>query len=406
MYTYSVLIIKFPYFSVVHSKNTLEQKRKMRNERKKRKRHLRSMKLVVRDEQNSQVEQELKLLREQLQDHKQCHSQVESKMITYKCMAKTYWERWRFELDQRMSSQDRAREYQRQLRYGTTSRSSNFYEQSIPIVDRSMLHNPTGTDGDMVYIARGSFGIVKHQYYRGIEVAVKEFLPRSCIESVTKEAGILLKLCHPYLPMLIGKCTSTNPYIIVMQYHGVGGECITLLTEKERKKVITSNFFQSWAVVSAQLAEAVRYLHEEARILHNDLKANNVVFQGEPNLPDASSKIQIVIIDFGKACERENGRKHNLSFFEKKQYRVNFPHMAPEIIDGLMKESVSSDLYALGKLFARIFDEDLPLEGVADCYVSSICDIISQCISNDVEKRPSAFNVLKKIENILKNFSI
>ena len=68
------------------------------------------------------------------------------------------------------------------------------------------------------YIGRCSFGVVRVQIYRGIKVAVKELLPRSLASDVRHEAGILAMFCHPYLPLLFGIHTATQPYKIVMHY--------------------------------------------------------------------------------------------------------------------------------------------------------------------------------------------
>ena len=67
----------------------------------------------------------------------------------------------------------------------------------VHIIDPASLHDPT-IDGKPteVYIGRGSFSVFRLQYYRGIKVAVKEFLPRSMKVDV---AAILSLLNHPYL---------------------------------------------------------------------------------------------------------------------------------------------------------------------------------------------------------------
>ena len=48
-----------------------------------------------------------------------------------------------------------------------------------------------------VYLGRGSFGIVRLQIYRGIDVAVKELLPRAMLTDLMHETQILASLCHP-----------------------------------------------------------------------------------------------------------------------------------------------------------------------------------------------------------------
>ena len=65
------------------------------------------------------------------------------------------------------------------------------------------------------------------QQYRGMRVAVKEFLPRTLKEDIQAEAKIS-KLCHPFLPHLFGTSLSSNPMKLVSQFHGISDETITL----------------------------------------------------------------------------------------------------------------------------------------------------------------------------------
>ena len=117
------------------------------------------------------------------------------------------------------------------------------------------------------YVGRGSFGVVKVQSFRGIQVAVKVFLPRSLKADVYTEASILQLLCHTYVPLLIGVCIKQQPFSIVMQFHGFKG-----LEASTIDKELMHNHFtgRMWILLATQLLEAIHYLHEEAKVLHND----------------------------------------------------------------------------------------------------------------------------------------
>ena len=91
-----------------------------------------------------------------------------------------------------------------------------------------------------IFIGHGSFGVIKFQQYKGIQVAVKEFLPHTRAESVRYKASILPKLSHAYVPLLLGICTSKYPIIIIMQYHGIDGRCVTLYKELTQRVAIPS----------------------------------------------------------------------------------------------------------------------------------------------------------------------
>lgn len=97
------------------------------------------------------------------------------------------------------------------------------------------------------------------------------------VADVHKEAQILAQLCHPNLPYLFGVVTSKTPYKIVMQYHGLSEQMMSVTLSDilcDPSKLYDQNTF---LLLCAQIAEAVRYLHDEVKILHNDLKYNNVV---------------------------------------------------------------------------------------------------------------------------------
>lgn len=263
--------------------------------------------------------------------------------------------------------------------------------------------DPSPSDVKDIYVGRGSFGLVKFQKYREIPVAVKEFLPRTNKEDVYREACILQKLCHPYLPLFFGMCTLKKPYIVVMQYHGINGKSITLHDELVHHKLITNDVARAWITICTQLIEAFRYLHHSG-VIHNDLKANNILFCHKFNGKAASSAgthtsdFQIILIDFGKAIAKENGRMYHLSYFELQKYRTRFPHMAPEVVEGKERESTSSDIYAYGMLLKRIISAN-------DCLSSSqLQDISEQCSANKPSSRPSAAKALETFEIILKKY--
>lgn len=156
-----------------------------------------------------------------------------------------------------------------------------------------MLTNPSSlgdapSDED-IFVGRGSFGVVKYQEFRGIDVAVKEFLPHTLAADVQKEGQILSKLCHPYLPLLFGIATDKYPYIIVMQYHAVDGKCITLHRELSRSNARIISNSHSWLILCAQICEALRYLHDDAKIIHNDLKCDNILLTPYMSCSAASS---------------------------------------------------------------------------------------------------------------------
>ena len=57
-----------------------------------------------------------------------------------------------------------------------------------------------------------------------------------------------------------------------------------------------------------------------------------------------------VIIDFGKACEIVHGKLYRLTSKEREEYKINHPQIAPDLRDGLCKQSEASDIYSYGRI--------------------------------------------------------
>ena len=163
-------------------------------------------------------------------------------------------------------------------------------------VDPSMLNDPiiSGKQEEH-YIGRGSFGVVKVQVFRDILVAVKEYLPKSLKLDVVHEASLLSKVCHPYLPLLIGICTNQQPLRIVIQFHAFNE-----LESKTMQMELLNNSLTSelWLRLCA-------YLHVEVNILHNDIELNNILIAKSGG---DTSQCQAVLINFGKSTLANESR--------------------------------------------------------------------------------------------------
>ena len=61
-----------------------------------------------------------------------------------------------------------------------------------------------------------------------------------------------------------------------------------------------------------------------------------------------------IIIDFGKACDISKARVYKLSQKEKEKYKQNHCHIAPDLRDGICKQSFHSDIYSFGRILQTI----------------------------------------------------
>ena len=90
------------------------------------------------------------------------------------------------------------------------------------------------------------------------------------------------------------------------------------------------------------LVSALKYVHQN-RILHNDVKSDNIVIDGSSSVP------QSILIDFGKGCFVSYTKTYVLSLKERQRYALDHPLVAPNLQDGRCKQysTVMCILYAV-----------------------------------------------------------
>ena len=139
---------------------------------------------------------------------------LEKRMNLYKRMARSFWERWQWELKERKDATTREKMlvYQKRgIMHMTTDRDIS--HTKLHNINRLLLCDPTvhrSRDNCNFVLGQGSFGVVKLKTYRGINVAVKEFFSRTILSDVHHEASMLTQLCHPFLPYLFRICRQTT----------------------------------------------------------------------------------------------------------------------------------------------------------------------------------------------------
>lgn len=346
-------------YTKISRENTAEEKKAMKKARKRRKRKKKVKELMA------EIDSEKKLK----------ESAVRSR-VKYSGMARTYWERWQWELQGRRKLMINERMARKRLQV---------VKFVLPHIDPSMLEDPLiNGERKECYIGRGLFGIVRLHLFRDIKVAVKEFLPHSLREDINNEAHILASLCHPYLPCFLGVCLKETPFRIVMQFHATDGSPRTLFHELRSKNLTSSELVLAFC---AQLIEAVHYLHHEVEILHNDITTTNIVVENE----------HIVLIDFGKATKLLEARLYHLGETEKQEYIAKYPHLAPEVVYGQQRQSMYSDMYSVGLVLHQICD----YSSISRLMRTSLQRLAEKCRSHEFSYRPKSTEALNYLQGVL-----
>ena len=362
----------------IRRKNTPSEKRKMRKERRKRKR--------LESEVSAQA------VADTLKQERELRTKAQVEVWKYKRMSRSFWERWQWELQQRKEYLQAQKNYSRSFRSGSGITNTTILE----IDPKHLLLPPSMQSVDECYIGRGSFGVVKVQLYRGISVAVKEALPRTLLADVRREASILAQFGHPHVPYLFGVSLRSRPYSIVMQYHGLSQHSISFtfssaLYDKQPR--------DDWFILIVQVIEGVRYLHEDANVLHNDFKCDNIIICDSFKNSSRSSPLvqfQALIVDFGKACTIDCAYKYCLSPVEIAEYTRLYTHMAPEVIEGVTCQTKNSDMFSVGGVLLAILDKT---HDKVD-HSSVLHSIASRCRSVKYLTRPPANEVLSELTEL------
>lgn len=69
--------------------------------------------------------------------------------------------------------------------------------------------------------------------------------------------------------------------------YGLDGKSVTI--QKELKNNTNVYIAKDWIVLCAQLVDVIHYLHEDAKCIHNDIKADNVLLTNSSRSPMATA---------------------------------------------------------------------------------------------------------------------
>ena len=107
----------------------------------------------------------VKFLQSKIESEQLLRAEATKKVALYRNMSRSYWERWRWELQKRKEEMSK----KKVLLNGTNVKTRRVLQ--VNEIHPSCLSNLPGSAE--TFIGRGSFGVVKVQLYRSFEVAVK-----------------------------------------------------------------------------------------------------------------------------------------------------------------------------------------------------------------------------------------
>ncbi|XP_037841477.2 serine/threonine-protein kinase MARK1 isoform X5 [Chlorocebus sabaeus] len=194
-------------------------------------------------------------------------------------------------------------------------------------------------------IGKGNFAKVKlaRHVLTGREVAVKIIdktqLNPTSLQKLFREVRIMKILNHPNIVKLFEVIETEKTLYLVMEYAS-GGEVFDYLVAHGRMKEKEAR------AKFRQIVSAVQYCHQKC-IVHRDLKAENLLLDGDMN---------IKIADFGFSNEFTVGNKLDT-------FCGSPPYAAPELFQGKKYDGPEVDVWSLGVILYTLVSGSLPFDG-------------------------------------------
>ena len=203
-------------------------------------------------------------------------------------------------------------------------------------------------------VGAGVFGSVKLGRIGTLRttVAVKFLDEKTSNKSLLAEVVTLLTLSgSQYFPFCYGllddtdESKETSNKCILMEFLGqVDGEIFSPHPTLAKMTSVRLLNHTNIRHIFIKILEGVQFLHSKG-ILHNDIKADNIVVCNE----------RVVLIDFGKASMIKCPVTYNIRKSDQVTYNLYHRHLAYELRNKAnSKQTKSTDIYSIGYLFKHV----------------------------------------------------
>ena len=196
---------------------------------------------------------------------------------------------------------------------------------------------------------KGTFGeisLISLKNIPGIVAVQKEILMKKArkIEILAEAKVMHLLSGHVLFPYCFG---FVQPNIIISQFIGELMDGNNITTSTVYKMMVKECICKyRWTVICYEIIEGITFLHGLG-ILHNDIKADNVLLYGPMN--------NVKLIDFGKCTLTSSPVTYNLSAAESAMYNQKHRYLANELRNVMnSKQTELTDIYSVGYMIKHV----------------------------------------------------
>ncbi|XP_031123785.1 G-type lectin S-receptor-like serine/threonine-protein kinase At4g27290 [Ipomoea triloba] len=289
----------------------------------------------------------------------------------------------------------------------------------IPLFDLSTILRATNNFSNNNKLGKGGFGDV----YKGVlrnkqEIAVKRLSKNSTqgIEEFKNEVIYIAKLQHRNLVKLLGCCIQGEEKLLVYEYMA-NKSLDTFIFDETKSKLL--DWPKRFSIIIG-IARGVLYLHQDSRlrIIHRDLKANNVLLDNmmNPKISDFGLARSVL----GDATEANTNRivgTHGYispeyagdGIFSVKSDTFSFGVLLLEIVTGKRNRGFRHPNHSLNLITHawKVYKENRELE-LIDEHLAPSCDLSQAqrciqvgllCVQQHPEDRPTMSSVVTMLSN-------
>jgi len=208
-------------------------------------------------------------------------------------------------------------------------------------------------------IGSGATSSVYKGVWRGKDVAVKIMKEES-----DREVEMMKTLHSPYIVELYDVCVVEGRTGLVMEYIAMGS-LESLMSKREFSPTLKMRYAKDMCL-------GMCYLHNN-KIIHRDLKLSNVlVVSDDENSVGSVCKIS----DFGTSRDVDITTTLSMTHSMTMTSNIGTPlYMAPELLNGTGRYSMSADVYSYGIVLAGLWNQTIPYSEVI---FDDVTELLSQ----------------------------